>query len=164
MSKRPKLQTLKSPLRVLPSIVEGKGIKTLSATRTKRSNPTGRNADPRRALPLNGAAWQKLRAYILRESPLCEHCDLLGLTVAATDVDHIDGDPGNNSMANLQSLCHSCHSHKTMRERHGLTARMGFDINGLPLDPSHHWNRPAEGAQDAPRPIRQRKITSNRER
>lgn len=121
----------------------------MQSLKRRKANPSGRDADPRRTLPLNGAAWQKLRAYILRESPLCEHCAVLGHVVPATDVDHVDGNPGNNSMANLQSLCHACHSHKTMRERHGLEARMGCDAKGMPLDPSHHWNS-APGATQGP--------------
>jgi len=103
------------------------------------SNKTGRDADPRRALPLNSHAWRKLRAYILAESPLCEHCMDRGLTAPATDVDHISGDPSDNSMANLQSLCHSCHSIKTARD-HGKRVAMGCDVGGMPLDPSHAWN------------------------
>lgn len=104
------------------------------------SRPTGRNADPRRTLPLTSTAWRKLRAYVLNESPLCEHCMDLGMTVPATDVDHVDGDPSNNSMANLQSLCHSCHSRKTRREMNGSAGTFGCDANGMPLDPNHPWN------------------------
>lgn len=104
------------------------------------SNPTGRNADPRRALPLTSAAWRKLRAYILAESPMCERCMHRGVLTPATDVDHVSGDPSDNSMANLQSLCHSCHSIKTGRERHGLKDTGGCDANGWPLDEAHPWN------------------------
>jgi hypothetical protein len=35
------------------------------------------------------------------------------MIVVATDVDHIDGNTGNNHPDNLNSLCHSCHSKKT---------------------------------------------------
>lgn len=116
-------------------------------TQAKR---TGRDADPRRTLPLTGAAWRKLRAYILDESPLCEHCDERGLTVAATDVDHVDGDPSNNSMANLQSLCHSCHSIKTAAD-HGKRASLGCNRDGMPIDARHPWNQKSPEA-DSPRP------------
>jgi hypothetical protein len=61
--------------------------------------------------------------------------------VMATDVDHIDNDPTNNERSNLASLCHACHSAKTMAELHGRTVTVkGCDANGMPLDPRHPWN------------------------
>lgn len=107
----------------------------------RRSNPSGREADPRRTIPLNSSAWRKLRAYFLAHDPLCRHCKSRGMTVLATDIDHMSGDPSDNSAANLQPLCHSCHSHKTGRERHGLSVVMGCNQDGWPADPSHHWNQ-----------------------
>ena len=93
-----------------------------------------------RTLALDGAAWRKLRASVLADSPLCEHCSKRGLIVLATDVDHIDDDASNNDRDNLASLCHSCHSRKTMADM-GHRVKYGCDVNGLPLDPSHPWNR-----------------------
>lgn len=108
---------------------------------TKRAaRPTGRDADPRRTIPLNTARWQRLRAAVLAEHPLCSYCLQRAIVTPATDVDHADGNPGNNDRSNLQSLCHECHSTKTMHERHG-TAMPGCDVNGWPLDPRHPWNR-----------------------
>lgn len=130
--KRPRLQTLKPRVKELQP-----RIQTLRAPRAKR---TGRDADPRRTLPLNSAAWQKLRAVILCEQPLCEDCRKRGHVVLATDVDHVSGDPSDNSRQNLQSLCHSCHSRKTAAD-HGKNARQGCDMHGMPLDPRHPWNR-----------------------
>lgn len=106
----------------------------------KRANPTGRTADPRRTIPLNTARWQRLRASILAERPLCVDCLALGRVTPATDVDHDDGDPSNNARSNLVSRCHACHSTKTMRERNE-SRPTGCDVNGTPLDPAHHWNR-----------------------
>ena len=97
------------------------------------SNPTGRDADPRRTIPLQSGAWKRLRARVLAEEPLCRECGAL-----ATDVDHASGDPSDNSRANLNPLCHSCHSSKTMRERNGSTT--GHDASGMPTDPRHPWN------------------------
>ena len=57
------------------------------------------------------------------------------------DVDHISGDPSDNREANLQPLCHSCHSHKTGRERAGLSMVHGCDASGMPRDPVHPWNQ-----------------------
>lgn len=105
----------------------------------RKANATGRDSDPRRTLPLNGSAWQRLRASVMSLEPLCRHCTARGLTVVATDLDHADGNPGNNDMLNLCPLCHSCHSRKTAAERAG-TMRYGCDVDGRPLDPNHHWN------------------------
>ena len=129
-----KLKMLKSTLPILDTTRGLKMLKTL-----RKAKATGRDADPRRVLPLNGHAWQKLRKYILEQSPLCEHCEERGLTVEATDVDHIDGDPGNNSMSNLASLCHSCHSIKTAADK-GNRIKTGHGVDGLPL--SGEWAKP----------------------
>lgn len=136
MSDRPKikLKTLQPRIKELQP-----RIKTLKMPRAKR---TGRDADARRTLALNTAAWQKLRASVLRDAPLCVHCQRRGLVQPATDVDHVNGDPGDNSRANLQPLCHSCHSVKTAADK-GKNARQGCDLQGMPLDPRHPWNNAA---------------------
>ena len=88
-----------------------------------------------RTLALNGTAWRKLRAVVLRESPLCA----LRRTAMATEVDHRDDDPTNNDRANLSALCKPCHSRKTNADR-GHHVTFGCDIHGMPLDPNHPWN------------------------
>jgi len=64
--------------------------------------------------------WRKLRAMKLRRNPLCEVCLSKGLTVLATEVDHIKPVKKYPELRlvydNLQSLCKSCHSKKTRRE------------------------------------------------
>lgn len=101
-----------------------------------------------RSLGLNTAAWKRLRAYQLNRQPICEHCfDDYGLTVPATDVDHIDNNPSNNDLSNLASLCKSCHSKKTNRDM-GHKQSFGCDINGYPLDPSHEWNKAKNREKD----------------
>lgn len=107
-------------------------------TLPKRAKATGRDSDPRRTLPLNGAAWQRLRTSVLAGEPLCRDCASRSIVTEATDVDHRDGNPGNNDPDNLQPLCHSCHSIKTARD-HGKQVSMGHDTDGMPLDPSHPW-------------------------
>lgn len=109
----------------------------------KTAKATGRDADPRRTIPLNSTAWRKLRASVLAGEPLCRDCNARGLLVEATDVDHISG-PSDNSPENLQPLCHSCHSRKTARD-HGKNVAMGCDEHGMPLDPSHPWFEPTTG-------------------
>lgn len=65
-----------------------------------------------------GATWQRLRAMILAEEPLCRECAKEGRTELATDVDHITPikQGGPNTRANLQPLCKMHHSRKTMSE------------------------------------------------
>ena len=121
-------------------------IPTLKAS----ANRTGRDADPRRTLKLNGAAWQKLRKSVLAREPMCRECTRLGFTVIATDVDHRDGNPANNDAVNLNPLCHSHHSQKTAQD-HGKHVSHGCDVNGWPLDPAHPWSQKSP-ATDAARP------------
>lgn len=82
---------------------------------------------------LRGSKWLKLRASVLRANPLCVDCDRRGITSAATEVDHIDGDSLNNSWSNLQGLCHECHTAKTLRER-GIEPRQRIGADGYPED------------------------------
>lgn len=97
-----------------------------------------------RTLALDGAAWRKLRAYVLDSEPLCRDCTRRGLTVIATDLDHRDNNPANNDLLNLVPLCHACHSRKTARDM-GHNVRMGCDMQGMPLDPCHAWNKATAG-------------------
>lgn len=94
-----------------------------------------------RLLPLNSAAWHKLRCSVLANEPLCRMCFAQGTVKTATDVDHKNNNPADNELVNLQSLCHECHSRKTARDMGG-NVRMGCDKDGLPLDHSHHWHKP----------------------
>ena len=61
--------------------------------------------------------WKVARKIKIEADPLCEHCETL---VPAKEVDHII--PINTNwkirldFSNLQSLCKSCHSRKTMTE------------------------------------------------
>ena len=120
----------------------------LADIRTKR----WRKADNGRLLPLNSDAWRKLRKQVLAEEPLCRHCAAQGLTVPATEVDHMRG-AADNSRDALQALCKPCHSIKTMAELYGRPARQGCDVDGNPINPSHHWNgaavRPSGGLAGA---------------
>lgn len=109
------------------------------------SNPTGRTADPRRAIPLNSTTWRKLRAAVLASHPLCFVCLQHGRPVPATDVDHVSGDPSDNSAGNLMPLCHECHSYKTGRERNGLPVAWGVGLDGWPLDVMGAWKSRATG-------------------
>lgn len=103
-----------------------------------------------RTLPLNSAAWRKLRAQVLAEVPLCQYCPP-GVITPATEVDHKNNDPADNSRENLVSCCKPCHSIKTMADLYGRPARMGCDAEGNPINPAHHWNEKSR-ATDSPEP------------
>lgn len=64
-----------------------------------------------RQFPTGSLIWRLIRAEVLRRQPVCVAC----WRAKATDVDHIDGNAWNNAPANLQGLCHPCHSRKTAR-------------------------------------------------
>jgi 5-methylcytosine-specific restriction protein A len=69
-----------------------------------------------------GAAWQKLRADILRrDENMCQVCADSGRVSVATEVDHIipKVEGGTDDPSNLQAICHTCHEGKTMMERRG---------------------------------------------
>ena len=137
---RPKIKMAEFRIKMAPSWAEARGLKM--APPLPRARRTGRDADPRRILPLNGAAWQRLRASVLADEPLCRMCKARGIVEAATDVDHHDGNPGNNERENLVPLCHADHSRKTAADR-GKKVRQGCDEHGMPLDPAHPWSEPA---------------------
>lgn len=63
------------------------------------------------------ARWRKIRAQVLREELPCRMCLDVGRTTAATEVDHIDGNPWNRARENLRPLCKSCHSSRTARDQ-----------------------------------------------
>ncbi|QBY47018.1 HNH endonuclease signature motif containing protein [Arsenophonus nasoniae] len=63
--------------------------------------------------------WFKYRLSYLQEHPLCVACESNGKCTPAKIVDHIIPINGDNDVLfwwqdNHQSLCLSCHSHKTM--------------------------------------------------
>ncbi len=91
------------------------------AARSSLAKATTLLYDRRRGSPSArgyGRYWERRRAIQLRIEPLCRHCKARGLDVPATDVDHIvsKAKGGADEFANYQSLCHACHSAKTVRE------------------------------------------------
>ena len=60
--------------------------------------------------------WRRIRLVILHEQPFCRLCGK-----PATDVDHIKPHRGDTELfhdeKNLQTLCKSCHSLKTVKDR-----------------------------------------------
>jgi 5-methylcytosine-specific restriction endonuclease McrA len=66
--------------------------------------------------------WKKMRMMQLSMHPLCEKCAHYGKTILAVHVDHVHPHKGNPHIfynSSLQSLCHSCHSWKTVQEMKG---------------------------------------------
>ena len=64
----------------------------------------------------NTSRWQRLRKLILSRNPICQANDCNNLS---SHVDHIvpmadGGEP--YELENLQALCASCHSRKTLKE------------------------------------------------
>lgn len=92
--------------------------------------------------------WQKVRAQVLVEQPLCRHCELAGKVQATEQVHHVKPIATHPELrldrANLLGLCGPCHSAETGREKVGKTGLPGCDVAGRPIDPEHPWNaRPA---------------------
>ena len=81
-----------------------------------------------------GAAWRKLRAWVLRrDHGLCQVCAKTGLITPATEVDHIVskaegarrkwGRHQVDGHDNLQAICIDCHKAKTAKEWAGQATR-----------------------------------------
>ena len=68
--------------------------------------------------------WRNLRLAQLAREPLCQRCLCFNMTKAGYHVDHVIPHRGNRKMffdaSNLQSLCQSCHSFKTVEEQRGV--------------------------------------------
>lgn len=87
--------------------------------------------NPRKSVRRESAQWhnwyslnvwtQELRPAQLLREPFCRECARHGFRVLATDVDHVQDHKGDWAKfideSNLESLCHPCHSRKTMREQ-----------------------------------------------
>lgn len=58
--------------------------------------------------------WRRLRLMVLARDPICMICR----REQSTDADHVvaRSKGGDNSLDNLQGLCHRCHSRKTATE------------------------------------------------
>lgn len=87
--------------------------------------------------------WQQAAEGFLKRNPWCEDHRQRGAFVQAKVVDHIRPHRGDMQLfwdkSNWQSLCKHCHdSHKQRREKSGV--QIGGDIDGIPLDPGHHWH------------------------
>lgn len=65
--------------------------------------------------------WRRLSAIVAAEEPLCRMCLIAGKVTPREHTDHIIPIEVNPALKyvreNLQSLCRSCHTRKTMADR-----------------------------------------------
>lgn len=103
-------------------LVEGGGKSRCDLHRKKeeRERSARRRADPTDDVHLyRSARWRSARALFMRQHSMCAQCKRDGALTPATEMDHIISvkDGGEFwDLNNWQSLCHACHSRKTMRE------------------------------------------------
>lgn len=88
------------------------------------------------------ARWRRAREAYLTENPWCVYCERAGRFEPATVVDHIEPHRGDMELfwdrSNWQGLCAPCHDGPKKELESSGTMR-GCDVDGVPLDPNHHW-------------------------
>ncbi len=87
----------------------------------RRYNRTRR--DPDAQAIYDSARWKRVRALKIDADPLCEVCEREGRTTLAAQVHHVvkvRDEPGRAyDMANLMSVCRSCHARIEDRDGSG---------------------------------------------
>lgn len=88
---------------------------------------------------MKSGTWQRLRLSYLKAHPLCERCEVNGLTVPAEEIHHIIPIANERDYArmrrlaydtmNLQALCRECH-HKVHEEMGSRSKAMWWDRAG----------------------------------
>lgn len=69
--------------------------------------------------------WQRMPdtrqrvGYRVHLKDSCERCGFVPEDACQLDIDHVNGDHGDDRPENLQTLCANCHRLKTKRERAG---------------------------------------------
>ncbi len=93
-------------------------------------------------------AWKYLRLQVKdRDNWLCQSCLRAGrekMVETSDPVHHKKPHNGDRGLFfdkdNLESICQSCHDSAMQKfEKSGYIT--GCDINGLPIDPLHHWRK-----------------------
>lgn len=94
------------------------GCRNLSRTGRCPDHPRHqeRRKDPEQAAYYNSAEWQKLRAQVRAEEPLCRMCKAEGRVSATEIIDHEDGDWTHDARSNLRGLCRPCNDSHTGRQ------------------------------------------------
>jgi 5-methylcytosine-specific restriction enzyme A len=101
--------------------------------RCAKHAPKIQDRDPGVKRLYNSKRWATIRRRELAAHPWCAECARHELFVPATDIDHIHphgGDPTRFYAGPFQSLCHSCHSRKTIIES-GLSGATGRAANNV---------------------------------
>lgn len=124
---------------VTSDMIDRKGKSAIPARRINQAGTRPRS-------PLYNLRWKRERLEHLRAHPWCVMCEQQGHRTPATVVDHIKPHRGDETLfwdrSNWQSLCKCHHDGAKQRQERSGSLR-GCDVNGLPLDPEHHWNRQA---------------------
>lgn len=100
-----------------PKLVDGGYCEEHKKLTDKQYNQYGRDEFSKNFYKT--AEWQYARKRQLEQYPFCEECLKMGKRIKATMVDHIKPiKQGGDKFApdNLQSLCWSCHSRKSVKE------------------------------------------------
>ena len=89
---------------------------------------------------VGGLRWHILK----RDLFTCRICGAVHADTRMLEADHIVPHKGDHKLfwdpKNHQALCKQCHDrHKQRLEKSG--AVIGCDLDGVPIDPGHHWHR-----------------------
>jgi len=72
----------------------------------------------KKGTPVYRTSCQRCHKYgQKRKKDHCERCGFIPEDKVQLDVDHIDGNRGNNDESNLQTLCANCHRLKTKQNQ-----------------------------------------------
>jgi 5-methylcytosine-specific restriction enzyme A len=90
--------------------------------------------------------WGKAARRFLKHHPTCARFGIDPKCKGLSEqVDHIVPHKGDLRLfwdrRNWQGLCKPCHSRKTLAERRARPVQNRVDLDGMPLDPAHHWNK-----------------------
>ena len=77
------------------------------------------NSKYRCIYPHRNATLNRTFPYRKYKKDKCEKCGFVAVHSCQLDVDHIDGNPKNNELSNLQTLCANCHRLKTFLNKDG---------------------------------------------
>ena len=101
-----------------PETTDGRYCDKHKKLANQQYDGSGRNQQAKQFY--ESTAWRNLRKMKINRQPFCEECKKFNQIVRAECVDHIveikDGGAPLD-MDNLQSLCRSCHSRKTLQGR-----------------------------------------------
>src|SRR3990167_5123627 len=123
MPKRP-LAPCREPDCAALAAQQGRCAQHARAKRWEREDQSPRVSRSSTALGYD-RQWRKRRAAYLLVHPFCIWCGALGLTMMATQVDHVVAKSlgGSDEERNLQGLCAACHARKTARVDGGFGNR-----------------------------------------